>query len=144
MCETKNLVVMVVDSNPEELQSSCVALNKVGITHIVCVESYSDAIKALKENSDVDIVIADYAMEPGKALGLLLCIVAKEEYPGLLFVLVSREYSCSVVLDSFKNGAEDILDKGRSNDIENLIGKWINLAKQKNILRKLLNEPAAA
>lgn len=142
MCETSSLVVMVVDPDPQELLSSCKSLNKLGITNIVCVESCKAAVKALRDNKDIDIVIADFDMEPGKALGLLLCAAAKEECPGLLFVLVSKSYSCSVVLDSFRGGAEDILDKNRSNDIEELMGKWINLAKQKNILRKLLNEPA--
>jgi CheY-like chemotaxis protein len=132
---------MVVDPNPEELLASCKSLNKLGITNIVCVDSCTNAVKALKDNKDIDIVIADFEMEPGEAFGLLLCTVAKETCPGLLFVLVSKSYSCSVVLDSFRNGAEDILDKNRENDIENLMGKWINLAKQKNILRKLLNEP---
>jgi len=142
MCDTKHLVVMVVDPDPDDLQKSCNSLNRVGVTSIVCVDSYQNAIEALRYNPDVDIVIADYSMEPGKALGLLLCTAAKKAYPGLLFVLVSKEYSCSVVLDSFKTGAEDILDKGRDSDIENLMGKWITLAKQKNELRKLLNEPA--
>jgi len=109
---------MVVDTSPEELQRTCGSLNRLGITNIVCVDSYQKAVRSLHENKDIDIVIADFAIEPGKVLGLLLCEAAKEEHPGLLFILISKDYSCSVVLDSFRTGAEDILDKRIDTEVD--------------------------
>ena len=138
MCKTADLVVMVVEPDPNELQKTCDSLNRIGITKIICVNTYIKATLALRQNQDVDIVIADFSIEPNKALGILLCGASKKKYPGILFVLVSKEYSCSVVLDSFKIGAEDILDKNRENEVEDLMVKWIELAKQKNILKGIL------
>lgn len=138
MCQTSDLQVMVVDPNPIDLQSSCDALNRLGITKIICVETYKDAVEALKQNSDVDIVMADFAMEADKALGLLLCGFAKKNNPGILFILVSKDYSCSVVLESLPF-ADDILDKNRDNEIEELMGKWLSLAKLKNTTKEILN-----
>lgn len=141
MCKTRDLVIMVVEPDVNILKETCDSLNRMGIEKIICVDSYISATLALRENRDVDIVVADFAIEPNKALGTLLCGAAKKKNPALLFVLISKEYSVNIVLDSFGMGAEDILDKTRKTDIEDLMGKWIELAKQKNILKGILNEP---
>lgn len=142
MCEIKDLVVMVVDSTPDELQKSCDSLNRIGISRIICTDSYVSAVRALKQNPDIDIIVADFSIEPDKALGLLLCAAAKAQNPSLFFILVSKNYSCSVVLESFKTGAEDILDKNREGDIEDLMLKWVNLARQRNIIKEIINGPS--
>jgi hypothetical protein len=139
MCETSDLVVMVVEPDILELQKTCDSLNKIGITKIVCVDTYTKAIIALNENKDIDIVVADFQIEPNKALGLLLCTASKKKYPGLFFVLLSKQYCYSIVLESIGIGAEDILDKNREGEIEQLMLKWINLAKHKNITREILH-----
>lgn len=138
MCQTSDLLVMVVDPDKNELQKSCDSLNRLGITKIICVETYNQAIESLRESGDVDIVIADFVLEPTKPLGMLLCGAVKREHPGILFILVSKEYSCSVVLESLPL-ADDILDKNRENEIEELMGKWIKLAKLKNTTREILH-----
>jgi len=140
MCKTADLLVLVVEPDEKALQDTCDSLGRLGIEKTICVNSYTKAILALKDNPHVDIVIADFAIEPDKALGVLLCGAVKKKNPGMFFVLISKDFSCSVVLDSFGVGAEDILDKSRKDDIENLMGKWIKLAKQKNILREILDE----
>lgn len=138
MCETKDLVVLVVDHDEKELQKSCDSLNRMGITKLVCVHTYTEAIEALKTNIDVDIIIADYDIEPKKSLGALLCSNIRKENPGVLFILLSKEYSCSVIVESFKSNALDILDKNREGEIETLMQKWIDLAKLKNKTREIL------
>lgn len=138
MCQTSDLLVMVVEPDEVELKITCDSLNRIGITKIICVTTYVDAITALRDSGDVDIVIADFAIDAQKPLGMLLCGAVKKEHPGILFILVSKEYSCSVVLESLPL-ADDILDKNRENEIEELMGKWINLAKLKNTTREILN-----
>lgn len=138
MCTVSDLVVMIVEPDKKELERSCASLERLGIKKLLCVRKYTDAIQAVSENKDIDIVIADFAIEAGKALGLLLCESMKKKHPGILFILVSKEYCCSVVLDSLRTGAADILDKSRDGEIEDLMGKWINLAMQKNITKEIL------
>jgi len=138
MCKIADLVVMVVEPNPLELKSACDSLNHLGIKRILCVETYTQAIESLSQEKDVDIVLADYEIEEGKELGSLLVSVIRSEYPGVLVILTSKDYSCSVVLDSIRINADDILDKNRKNDIELLVPKWIALAQLKNKTREIL------
>jgi len=140
MCKTADLLVLVVEPDVKVLENTCDSLGRLGIEKTICVNSYSDAVAALHANPNVDIVIADFAIEPDKALGVLLCGTVKKKHPGMFFVLISKDFSCSVVLDSFGVGAEDILDKTRKDDIDNLMGKWITLAKHKNTLKEILDE----
>ena len=140
MCLSSDLVIMVVDANEDTLDQSCCSLESLGISKdkILCVHSFDDAISTINSNHDVDIVLADFEIEDGRNLGTLLCASIKQRIPGILVILTSKDYSCSVVLDSFKSGAEDILDLKREGEIEKLMEKWIHLAKQRVITRELI------
>ena len=138
MCKPSDLLVMVVEPDPVELKNTCEALGRLGITRLLCVETFVEAILSIKENSDIDIIIADFAIEAGKTLGLLLCDALKKRDPAILFILISKDYSYSIVLDSIKIGAEELLDRNREGEIETLMQKWIDLAMQKNITREIL------
>ena len=140
MCKVSDLIIMVVDSNEASLEQSCCSLESLGIVKdkIICVRAFDTALSTLQENSDIDIVIADFDIEEGKNLGPLLCASIKKRIPSTLVILTSKDYSCSVVFDSFKNGAEDILDLKREGEIEELMKKWINLAKQRVITREIV------
>lgn len=139
MCKVSDLMIMVVDADENELKKSCDSLNRMGINKIVCVESFQEAVEFLESDKGIDIVLADYAIEEGKDLGMLLVSVIKKQYPGMLVVLTSKVYSCSIVLDSIRINADDILDKNRETDIEDLMGKWIALAQIYNETREVLN-----
>lgn len=139
MCKVSDLVVMVVDADDNDLKKACLSLNRLGIDKIICVYSLQEAIESLSSDPNIDIVLADYAIEEGKDLGLLLVTVIKRKYPSICIVLTSKDYSCSVVLDSIKINADDILDKNRDDDIENLMGKWIALAQLKVETRELFH-----
>ena len=140
MCKVSDLLVMAVDSDQKGLEVTCASLNRLGINKIICVESYSEAVNILKDNSDVDIVIADFAIEAGKALGLLLCSTFKKKLPGVVFVLVSKEYSCSVAVHNLHSGnVDDMLDKNESEEMEDLMKKWVFLAQQRNTTREIFN-----
>lgn len=142
MCKVEDLCVMVVDPDEEELQKSCDSLRRLGLVNIVCVYSYEQAMATMANIHDIDIVLADYDIEEGQDLGMLLVSVIKKEYPSILVVLTSKDYSCSIVLDSLlynHTTADDILDKNREGDIEELMGKWITLARVKNETRDLIH-----
>jgi len=139
MCKVNDLMVMVVDSDNLELKRSCDSLNRLGISKIVCVGTYQEAVDFLNSDNGVDIVLADFDIEEGQSLGMLLVSVIKKEYPSILVVLSSKSYSCSVVFDSLRINADDILDKNRETDIEDLMGKWISLAQLKNETRDILH-----
>ena len=140
MCRASDLVIMVVDSDEHSLEQSCCSLETLGITKekIICIKTFDDALSALRDNTDIDIVIADFNIEDGKNLGPLLCASIKKRIPGISVILTSKDYCCSVVLESFKNGAEDILDLRREGEIEQLMEKWIYLAKQRVITREII------
>jgi len=139
MCKVGDLVVMVVEPDDSALKRSCASLNKLGITKMVCVHSYAEAIETLEADQNVDIVLSDYEIEDGQELGGLLVSVIKKKYPSILVVLMSKAYSCSVVLGSLKFNADDVLDKNRETDIEDLLGKWIAVAQLHNEMRNILN-----
>lgn len=140
MCKAEDLLVLVVDADQNELSKTCGSLNNLGVTRLICVNTYMEAVEALATISDIDIVIADFAIEAGKALGLLLCTTFKKENPGISFILVSKEYSCSVAVQSLRTGTvDDILDISRSGEIENLMKKWVYLAQQRIITKEILN-----
>lgn len=139
MCEISELLVMVVEPDPVALQQTCDALNRIGILNIVCVQTYKDSVQALESNSDIDIILADYNMEGDDNYGILLCSYLKKHRPGVLFILTSKEYTCSVIMNSIKMGAEDILDLRRENEVENLMEKWLVLAKEKHKFKELLH-----
>lgn len=140
MCKTEDLIVMVVESDEAELKSICSSLAHLGISHIICVYTYQEAVEMVSlEEDNIDIVIADYEIEEGKELGTLLVSFIKEKYPSTLVILRSKEYSFSVVLNCVKTNANDIIDKRRDNDIEHLLPKWIAVAKSKNETMELLH-----
>ena len=90
------------------------------------------------EEDTINIILADYAIE-GKDLGIMLVSVVKKSYPDILVILYSHEYSRPVVLESIMMNADDIFDKNREGDVEQLIGKWINVAKLKIDTRELVH-----
>lgn len=139
MCEISDLTVMMVESDDKELKTACESLECLGIKKIICVSSYDDAIDMLDQEERVDIVIADYNITDDKELGLLLCVTIKRLNPSTLVVLMSDNYSCSIVFNSFSIQADDILDKKREGDISKLMKKWIELARQKRVTREVLN-----
>ncbi len=140
MGKPEDLLVLVVEPSNVELHKICGSLNKLGIERLLCVNTYEEAVEALVTSEDIDIVVADFAIETGKALGLALCRTHRERHPGVVFVLLSREYSCSVAIQSLQNGSvDDLLDKSRAGEIENLMKKWVYLAQQRNITKEILN-----
>lgn len=139
MCAAKDLLVLVVDPNAVELHTTCDSLNSLGIKRLLCVSTYAEAVEALNEEA-IDIVICDFAIETGKALGLLLCEKYRRRKPDMSFILLSKEYSCSVAIQSLQSGfVDDILDKTRKGEIENLMRKWVYLAQQRVITKEILN-----
>jgi len=139
MCAAKDLLVLVVDPNNVELHNTCNSLNNLGIERLVCVTTYEEAVEALTEES-IDIVICDFAIETGKALGLLLCEKYRRLNPDISFILLSKEYSCSVAIQSLQSGfVDDILDKTRKGEVESLMKKWVYLAQQRVITKEILN-----
>lgn len=140
MCKASDLVIMVVDADLESLEQSCCSLESLGIVKekIICIKTFDDALIALRDNADIDIVIADFNIEDGKNLGPLLCASIKKRIPSISVILTSKDYCCSVVLESFKNGANDVLDLKREGEIEKLMEKWIYLAKERVKTRELI------
>jgi len=140
MCKVSDLLVMVVDSDQKGLENTCASLKRLGINKIICIDSYSEAVNILRSEESIDIVIADFAIETGKALGQLLCSTFKKQLPGVVFVLVSKEYSCSVALSNLHSGnVDDMLDKNESEEMEDLMKKWVSLAQQRNTTREIFN-----
>lgn len=140
MCEIKDLVVLVVDSDPIESKKTCDSLISIGVRRLICAGTYAEAITSLTNNDDIDIVLADFNLtENGIDYSPLLCSFLQKERPGVLIILTSKEYTCSIIMESWRIGATDLLHISRENEIENLMEKWLVLAKVKNITKELIN-----
>lgn len=131
MCRVEDLTVVIVDTDHEALKKSCTSLEKLGLKKIICVDSYQDAVTTLENEKSVDIVVSDYNIASGEELGIVLCSFLKQKYPSILFVLLSEEYSCTIAYNSLANQADDLLDKKRDGEIEELMQKWVKLAQLK-------------
>lgn len=134
MCK---LVVMVVNQNKDELKKACDSLEHLGISKILCVESYVDALETIRLGNDIDIVVADFDIDTGKSLGLLLCGAMKKEHPSICFILVSKRFCGSVILDSLPI-ADDIL-KNNDSDLKEHMPKWLELVELRNSVKELFN-----
>ena len=131
MCRVEDLTVVIVDTDHIALKRSCTSLEKLGLKKIICVDSYQDAVTTLENEKSVDIVVSDYNIASGEELGIVLCSFLKQKYPSILFVLLSEEYSCTIAYNSLANQADDLLDKKRDGEIEELMKKWVKLAQLK-------------
>jgi DNA-binding NtrC family response regulator len=124
----------------DELQKTCSLVQNLGITRMLCAHSYNEAVSVLSDtNNEIDIVIADFELEAGKALGVLLCSTFKMKYPGVSFILVSKEYSCSVAIQMLSGKADDLLDKRENAEVQENLVKWVELAKERNKTRETIN-----
>ncbi|MDD2231111.1 MAG: hypothetical protein PHY48_17120 [Candidatus Cloacimonetes bacterium] len=138
MCEIKDLVILVVDGDDIEAQKTCDSLESIGVQRLLCVKTYEDAVATLTNNPDIDIVLADFSLrEGGTCCSPLLCSFLQKERPSVLIILTSKEYTCSIVMESWKIGAADILHISRENEIQNLMEKWLVLAQARNDLREI-------
>lgn len=142
MCAPGDLLVLVVEPNELELKETCLTLNNLGIIKQICVTSYEEAAATLTDAAqEIDIVIADFEIQTGRALGLLLCENYRRHNPGMTFILLSKQYSCSVAIQSLQSGAvDDLLDKSRSGEVEILMKKWVALAQQRIKTKEILND----
>lgn len=139
MCEIHDLVILVVDADDVESAKTCESLESIGVKNVICVKTYDDAISTITHNENIDIVLADFNLrEKGTDYSPVLCSFLQKERPGILIILTSKEYTCSVVMESWKIGAADIFDISRENEIPNLMEKWLILAKARNNTREIL------
>ena len=141
MCRVEDLTVVIVDTDHIALKRSCTSLEKLGLKKIICVDSYQDAVTTLENEKSVDIVVSDYNIASGEELGIVLCSFLKQKYPSILFVLLSEEYSCTIAYNSLANQADDLLDKKRDGEIEELMKKWVKLAQLKCETRDIFYGP---
>ena len=78
--------VLVVDDDPQVLEVAATACEQLGL-NVLRAESGASALKILRENSDVALLLTDISMP--NMTGWELAHTAKQKYPDLKVIYVS-------------------------------------------------------
>ena len=145
MCSIKDLTILVVDPDKEELHKTCTSLTSLGINVIICAHTYQEAITIIENDSDIDLVIAEInlntidAIDTISSTGIFLCEWVKKNKPNLLFLISSRTKGLQVMCKSFAAGADGIVNKLYSNEIETVVPKWLEVAVKRRDVEVIIN-----
>lgn len=131
MCTTKELTVLVVDSNSKSLKEMCDILRDLGLERIICSEDAESALFWLQpdQNDDVDIILTSNTLSGMD--GFKFVHQARELCPNKQILMYSNSRKPTAYLLALNIGATDYVDKDH-NFKENLQKKlpfWMGIAK---------------
>ncbi|MEY3903442.1 MAG: histidine kinase [Pseudomonadota bacterium] len=99
--------LLIVEDDTELREAICETLDGLGCP-IIAVPSAEDALVVMRDRVCF-AVVSDYRM-PGMN-GIELCRRAKEEFPRLKFVILTGYADKQTVLEGFRHGIDDLLEK---------------------------------
>lgn len=102
-----NETLLVVEDDLELRDAICETLDGIGCA-VLAVATAEDALNVLRETICF-AVVSDYRM-PGMN-GIELCRRTKEEFPRIKFVILTGYADKQTVLDGFRVGIDDLLEK---------------------------------
>jgi len=140
MCTVKNLIIMVVEQNDNELEKTCTSLRSLGVETIICVHDYKEAMVIIEQDPNIDLVIADLTDEDLRPTGVFLCGVAKRVRPEILFLISSKKSGVTFVGQSLSAGADGTLSKNHLNEIEGKLPIWLDLLIKRKNFNELLEK----
>jgi len=140
MCKISDLRVLVVDSDAIELQKTCCSLTNIGINSVFCVDKSKDALEIIRQEKDVHIVIAELRLDNFENTGIMLCRLAKETRPDIIFLVKTKFTGVSFVCQSILAGADATLDTSNNNEIEHSLPMWLDLVIKRINFRELIRK----
>ena len=129
MCKISDLTVLVVEPNDDELAKLCDSLQTLGITTVVCVHKFSEALTTIENDTTINLVIANVQLQELQSTGVFLCSLAKKTRPELLFLLSARQSGAVFLLKSMAiSGADGVIHTDVIGEVEKVLPKWLELA----------------
>jgi two-component system response regulator HydG len=104
----ENLVILVVDDEPEMLVSYKKILNRAGYK-IATADNAEAALTKLRNNNRFSLVICDLKM-PGMD-GLQFLSLLKEQFPHMPFIMVTGFGTMEIGIEAVKKGSFDFIEK---------------------------------
>ena len=100
--------ILVVDDEPMQLKSMKIGLRTEGYS-VVTAESAEEALKLLKSDSAVDLIVTDYLMAGMTGLDLLKAIRSfKSTIPVILMTAYGKK---DLVVEAWKNQCSGFIEK---------------------------------
>lgn len=140
MCKISDLTVLVVESDELLLAETCDALQNLGITTVICVHKFSEALTTIEHDETINLVIANVELQDLRSTGVFLCSLAKKTRPELLFLLSSKQSGSVFLLKSMAiSGADGVIHMDTIGEIEKVLPKWLHLAMQSRDVDEMLS-----
>lgn len=117
--------ILIADDHPLFRGAMRQALSNVVGNNLVEAANFHDALDALQQDEDIDLVFLDLKM-PGNS-GLAGLTQIRTQYPNVLVVIVSAEEDPSLIVRAVKLGASGYIPKSSSlPDIVNAVEKVLD------------------
>ena len=129
--------VLVVDSDPEELYRACEVIHALGVSHILCASTFSDAVLYMDMYQNISIIVADTcgvsksATDLSVVSGKEIIGAVKMLQPGAVFIGQTGDVTPETILSLLADGADDLVDKGAMpTRLIQQMPRWLDVAKK--------------
>lgn len=140
MCKISDLIVLVVEPDETELTDICDSLQNLGITTVICVHKFSEALTTIENDPTVNLVIANVQLQELQSTGTFLCSLAKKARPELLFLLSAKQSGAIFLLKSMAvSGADGVIHTDVIGEVEKVLPRWLHLAVQSRDVDDMLS-----
>ena len=106
-----NMKILVVDDFPTMRRIIKTLLKQNGFENLVEAEDGIKAYKALKEESDVEMIVSDWNMPNMTGLELLKTVRADPDFKHLPFLMVTAEAEKENIIEAVKAGVSNYVVK---------------------------------
>lgn len=103
--------ILLVDDSSTMRRIQANTLNSLGYSDLVQAEDGADALKKLKENPDVKLVLLDWNMPNMNGLDCLKAIKADGSTKGIPVMMVTSEAEKTKIIEAVQAGASNYLVK---------------------------------
>lgn len=103
--------ILLVDDSSTMRRIQSNTLNSLGYSDLVQAEDGADALKKLKENPDVKLVLLDWNMPNMNGLDCLKAIKADPTTKAIPVMMVTSEAEKSKIIEAVQSGASNYLVK---------------------------------
>ena len=118
--------VIIIDSDPEELEHLTVLLKKNGIFPYPLKDT--EKVIAILDNNPICLIISEVSTKPLDGFSICNLVKTNDKYQSIIFLFLSEKHDSAIVSKGFDAGADDFITKPYNPNI--LTAKIQNFIKQ--------------